>query len=129
MKAQTVCIPVDEQQALAWLGVALDSELDSMPHHVFVKAWCAVAYLYPGLHPDDGCDHGTEIAFDHETPERFAQIDARLINPYYTQSGWPVAVAPMAQEAWRRHNAGQLNEEVLYASEAQLAGFDARATY
>lgn len=59
----------------------------------FLRAWCAVAYLFPGLNPD-GCE------------------DER--------SGWPRALRRFAAEAWRRAEAGELS--ALYPGDAQWAG-------
>jgi hypothetical protein len=67
----------------------------------FIRAWSAVAYLFPGLHPD---------GFDD--PE----------------SGWPVALKRFAAEAWRRAEAGELADEELYPSDAQWAGLYDRMT-
>lgn len=67
----------------------------------FARAWSAVAYLFPGLHPD---------GFDD--PE----------------SGWPTALKRFAAEAWRRAEAGELADEELYPSDAQWAGIYDRMT-
>ncbi len=60
-----------------------------------VRACCAVAYIYPGLHPD-----GYEDA----------------------ASGWPRVLQRFAAEAWRRADAGELADEELYPCDAQWAG-------
>ena len=52
----------------------------------FLRAWCAVAYAFPGLHPDGYEDEG---------------------------SGWPRALRRFAAEAWRRAGAGELSDEEL----------------
>jgi len=49
-----------------------------------LRAWCVVAYLFPGLHPD-----GFEDA----------------------DSGWPRVLKPFAAEAWRRVEVGEITEE------------------
>jgi len=58
-------------------------------------AWCAVAQLFPGLHPD-----GFEDA----------------------DSGWPRVLFRFAAEAWRRADAGELQDAELYACDAQWCG-------
>jgi hypothetical protein len=74
-----------------------------MPTAEFLRAWCAIAYLYPGLHPDG-----------HDEPD----------------SGWPARLLPMAVEAWNRFEAAQLSEEELYPSDAQWCGlYDSMATH
>ena len=61
----------------------------------FLRAWCSLAYLFPGLHPDG-----------------FADGD----------SGWPRALKPIATEAWRRAESGALADYELYPSDASWAG-------
>ena len=67
----------------------------------FVRAWSALAYRYPGLNPD---------GFDDP------------------DSGWPRALKMFASEAWRRAEAGELEDEELYACDAQWAGLYDRMT-
>lgn len=64
-------------------------------------AWSSIAYLYPGLHPDGYDDR---------------------------DSGWPRVLRCFASEAWRRADAGELDDEELYPGEAQWCGiFDRMA--
>ena len=60
-----------------------------------LRAWCSVAHLFPGLHPDG-----------------FAAAD----------SGWPRGWQRIAAEAWRRVEAGEITEAELYPSDAQWCG-------
>ena len=76
-------------------GLRFAHPLDQLSRDQFVRAWSAVAYLFPGLHPDG-----------HEDAD----------------SGWPRALKPFAAEAWRRADAGQLADEELYPSDAQWSG-------
>jgi hypothetical protein len=75
--------------------IALTDSLERLPKPTFVRAWYAIAYLYPGLHPD-----GYESA----------------------DSGWPRVLRRFAAEAWRRADAGELTDEELYACDAQWSG-------
>jgi len=77
------------------LRLAFSGPLAELPTDAFVRAWCSVAYLFPGLHPD-----GFEDA----------------------ESGWPRVLHPFAAEAWRRADSGELPDEGLYASDAQWCG-------
>ena len=126
MEASIIFIPKDEREALQWLIPALDRPLADMLMDEFMKAWHAIAYLYGGLHPDEATDHGDEITNDHDGPERFNLIEPRLAGPYYVQSGWPLVLAPLAKEAWRRYEAGRLEEDEFYCYEACKAGIVAR---
>lgn len=116
-------IPSNEQQALHWLLPTLDQPVQQLTTEAFKQAWAAVFYLYGGLHPDDAIDHGDQMITAYDGPEQYRALDARLVVPRYVQSGWPVVLAPLAQEAWRRHELTQLTDDELYCSEAQHAGF------
>ena len=69
------------------LRIALTDSLARLPKPTFVRAWCAIAYLFPGLHPD-----GYDSA----------------------DSGWPCVLRRFAAEAWRRADAGELTDNELY---------------
>jgi DNA (cytosine-5)-methyltransferase 1 len=75
-----------------------------------------------GIHPDSALEHGREVGNDAEDYAVVSSIDARLINPYFVQSGWPVVLERVAKEAWRRYEGGLLADEELYCSDAQMAG-------
>lgn len=75
--------------------MALTDSLERLPKPTFVRAWCAIAYLHPGLQPD-----GYESA----------------------DSGWPRVLRRFAAEAWRRADAGELADEELYACDVQWSG-------
>ena len=68
---------------------------ENFGHSEFMKTWFAVAYEFPGLHPDD-----------YDSPE----------------SAWPSPFLPLAKEAWRRAGRGEISDEILYPSDAQWAG-------
>jgi len=80
---------VNAQKSTTHLQLILNPKL------AFLRAWCAVAYAFPGLHPDGYEDEG---------------------------SGWPRALSSFAAEAWRRAGAGELSDEELYPGDAQWAG-------
>jgi hypothetical protein len=74
---------------------AFPAQLDQLPKPAFLRAWCAVAYAFPGLHPDGYEDAG---------------------------SGWPRVLKRFAAEAWRRADAGELADEELHPCDAQWGG-------
>ncbi len=115
-------IPNSEREAMQWLIPALDRPLKEMADDDFRKAWFAISYLYGGLNPDEASNHGDEICNDHDGPFRFQLIEPRLVNPYYKNSGWPVVLAPLADEAWERHENGRLEEYELYCCEVVRIG-------
>ena len=74
---------------------AFASQLEQLPPRDFVHAWCAVAYIFPGLHPDGYDD---------------------------AESGWPRVLQRFAAEAWRRNDAGELLDEEMYPCDAAWVG-------
>ncbi len=85
------------------LCIALTDSLERLPKPTFVRAWCAIAYLHPGLHPDG-----------HDSAD----------------SGWPRGLCRFAAEAWQRADAGELADEELYACDAQWSGlYDRMASH
>jgi DNA (cytosine-5)-methyltransferase 1 len=114
-------------EAVEWLlGIirSVDAKtLRQLPANDFKRGWYSVGFLYPGLHPDSALEHGTELCNDEseEFPE-ISKVDPRLLAPYYVDSGWPVLLAPVAAEAWRRYEAGELKDDEFYCSEAVVAG-------
>ena len=91
----SIYIPNRLRSAARELRQAMKQPLNELPHETFIRAWCCVAYLFPGLHPDG-----------------FAETD----------SGWPRVLKRFAAEAWRRADAGELADEELYPSDAQWSG-------
>ena len=100
MKA-AIYIPGSPRSAGRQIRCVLASRLEQLPKLDFVRAWCSLAYLFPGLHPD---------GFD----------DA--------DSGWPPTLKRFAVEAWRRAETGELADEELYPSDPQWAGLYDRMT-
>ena len=88
----SIYIPASRKAAEKHLQQALTESLESLPKGVFMKAYCSLAYLYPGFHPD-----GVE---DWDGPEE---------------------VVSVAKEAWRRAEAGQLTDNELYSYQATKA--------
>jgi DNA (cytosine-5)-methyltransferase 1 len=118
-------LPESEMDAVHWLVPLIDLDkraLRSVPSDEFKRAWFSIAFLYAGLHPDSALENGTRIRHDaqHHTP--FSRTEPRLVRPYFEQSGWPVALAPIAKEAWRRYESGSIKDDEFYCSDAQMAG-------
>src|SRR5258705_5855023 len=90
-----IYIPWSLRNAGSCIRHALKRGVESVSHREFVEAWCSVAYLFPGLHPD---------GFEDD------------------ESGWPRVLKAFAEVAWRRAGAGRLSDDELYCSDAQWAG-------
>jgi hypothetical protein len=82
-----IYIPPSCERADKHLSAALTGSPSNLTKLEFIRAWCSLAYLYPGLHPD-GYEDG--------------------------DSGWPEDLKPIAAEAWRRARAGKLTDNELY---------------
>lgn len=124
-------LPKDETEAVEWLRPFLGDPsprfLKTVPAGIFKRAWYAIAFLYAGLHPDAALDHGEKTSrkpLENYEPVRI--LEPRLLAPYYERSGWPVILAPIAREAWRRYTADELSDQEFYCSEAQMAGMSHR---
>lgn len=90
-----VFVPNSPLQAGRELRMAFKSSLPELPKRQFVRTWCAIAYLFPGLHP-----------------EGFESPDNR----------WTCVLKRFAAEAWRRADAGELSDDELYACDSQWCG-------
>ena len=119
-------VPQSEAQAVEWLRPLLHMPPRTLRHldaDEFKRAWLAIAFLYAGLHPDGALDHGETILRDGQKDyPPVSRIEPRLLAPCYERSGWPVILAPVAREAWRRYRNKELREDEFYCSEAQMAG-------
>lgn len=82
----------------------------------FLKAWWAIGFLHPNLHPDAALDNGKVLS---PGPKRGVSF---VIEPVYVRSGWPVELIPIAVEARRRFEEGVLSEDEYYCSAAVMAG-------
>ena len=130
IKFELAPLPQNEEEALHWLLPLLDIDSRTLriaPADEFKQAWYSIAFLYAGLHPDSALENGSRILSDADDYPMVSQIEPRLVNPYYEQSGWPVVLAPIAKEAWRRYDNGELSDDEFYCSEAQMAGMCCRS--
>ena len=118
-------LPKHRQEAVAWITPLLDVNqraLRLVDAAQFKRCWYSIAFLYAGLHPDSALEHGDVISNDAPDYPPVSRIELRLLNPYYEQSGWPVILAPIAKEAWRRYEKGELQDNEFYCVDAQRAG-------
>ena len=122
-------IPENESEAAEWILPLLDKslvELAAIPGMDFKRAWAAVFFIYMGLHPDDAGEPGPTVVENDVDYPVVSQIEPHLITPCHAESGWPVALIPIAKEALRRYEAGLMAEAEYYCCKAQMAGFHHR---
>jgi DNA (cytosine-5)-methyltransferase 1 len=126
MPQEIAQLPDTEEQAVKWLRPLLDlssKALQQLDANIFKRAWFAIGFLYAGLHPDGALDHGKTIKREvREDYPPVSKLEPRLLAPYYERSGWPIVLASIAREAWRRYRKDELSDEEFYYSEAQMAG-------
>ena len=67
------------------------SSLEKLTKRDFLRAWCSILYLFPGLHPDTFFDPNND---------------------------WPKKLKGLAAEAWRRFQAGELTNNEFYCYQA-----------
>jgi DNA (cytosine-5)-methyltransferase 1 len=117
-------LPLSRELAVGQLEAFIESmvlkDLSELPNADFLKAWWAVGYLHPNLHPDAAQDNGKELS---PGPRRGVSF---VLEPYYVRSGWPVELIPLAIEARRRFDAKTLAEDEYYCSAAVIAGAAAK---
>ena len=73
----------------------VEHRLEHLSRQQFARAWSAVLYLFPNLHPD-GYEH--------------------------SDSGWLRILKRFASEAWRRAKTGEPTDKESYACDAQWSG-------
>jgi hypothetical protein len=84
-------IPPSLQEAEIQLSIARKKGLENLEKEEFVRSWCSLLFLYPGLHPDGFTSRGSE---------------------------WPRQLKPFAKEAWRRFEVGALTDDEFYYYQA-----------
>lgn len=82
--------------------------LESIDDLDFCAIWRKIHALLPHLHPDSALDNGDERS---KAPKRNISF---CIEPFYTRSGWPVELVPVALEANRRYQLGRLTTSEFF---------------
>jgi hypothetical protein len=88
-----IFVPDSLREAGRELRLALRGPLEQLPKENFLRAWCSVVYLFPGLHP---CE--------------FLESTGR----------GPRKLKGFAAEAVRRFEAGELTDNELYCYQTAL---------
>jgi hypothetical protein len=80
----------------------------------FLRVWRSVLLLVRDLHPENAIDHGkekTRVSAKNGMPEPFRKI----VEYRFLRSGWPVELAHIGHEAWRRQRTAEVTRAELYA--------------
>jgi DNA (cytosine-5)-methyltransferase 1 len=116
-------IPANAEQAASRLHVLMHCDrrqLRALDAATFTRGWHALLWLFPGLHPDNALDHGSEKLDWPEAETVLPGID-HSSRQFHVRSGWPVALVLIGEEAWRRYDATEIAYETFYCAAAQLA--------
>ena len=121
-------IPANAEQAASRLHVLMHCDrrqLCALDAATFKHGWHALLWLFPGLHPDNALDHGSE---KHDWPEAETVLPGIDLSgrQVHMRSGWPVALVLIGEEAWRRFGEGGFTKDDFYSAEAQAAGMGFR---
>ena len=87
--------PIDEADARIRLAALTCTDISAAGRALFLRGWYALFWLYPGLHPD-GYDEDWEGEFE--------------------------VYRPLAAEAFKRADAGELDDDELYPADATQSG-------
>lgn len=113
-------LPASRELAIRQLELFVETlflkNITQLSKREFLEAWWAVGYLHPHLHPDAAFDNGKSVSRGTSRGVSF------VLEPVYIQSGWPVELIPIAQEARRRFDTKVLSEDEYYCSAAVMAG-------
>ncbi len=119
-------LPKDESQAVEWLHPLLEAaqrgDLPTIKSHAFKLGWVATGFLCYGLHPDAAAENGRRLGPPTADLSTLSNLQPEWTERVYLQSGWPVALVPIAAEAQRRLKQGLLSRDDYYCSAAHVSG-------
>jgi hypothetical protein len=109
-------IPAGLDDALERIEVIRGLNAMTMTQADAIRAWHAVAYAFPGLHPDCEWEPGqpTQEFNDDKCPEWLRAANA--------ESGWPVALHALFAYMWELYAEDEIDDETFYPSDAAHAG-------
>jgi hypothetical protein len=96
-----IYVPDSLRTAGDQVRLALCGSLDQLTKWDFLRAWCSIVYLFPGLQPNEFFDPKTK---------------------------WPHTLRKFAGEAWRRFDAGELTDNELYCYQAATKRIERECT-
>jgi len=118
-------LPRDEHEAMEWLiplvEAAENGTLLKVSADEFKRGWSAIGFIHNHLHPDSVQDNGILLVETSSSVSRVSGLLPQLAGPAYARSGWPANLVPIAEEAQRRYQRGELDLDEYYYSEAQIA--------
>lgn len=116
----TPWVPDNIDEAFVWLAEALSAKtgVASLSDPELGRGWAAVFCIAPGLHPDD-TPMLVERYSDLHGLAAGCDLAAVIGGPTDDDSGWPIALVPIAREVNRRYQAGLWPDILYYPVDAQ----------
>jgi len=124
-KTKAITLPKTRNKAISFIetfieSVCMERLIEEVPKKEFIQVWAAITAVHPQLHPDSALKPGREIS---PGPKRGVSL---ILEPFYIESGWPVELIPVAVEARRRFQRGELLIDDYYCSHAIELAYQAR---
>ncbi len=86
------------------------SKINELNTKEFLETWHSIHIIHPTLHPQNALEEYRDIR-EIQMPSTGTSL---VYAPFYKASGWPIALIPIAQEAFNRYHKGELSESEFY---------------
>lgn len=98
-------------------------EMRTLSKIEFLRAWHALLFLVPELHPDSALDHDLDRT---QTTDSCGptKMEIKHLSRRHARSGWPIPLDLLGAEAWRRFRADAISSEEFYCLDSQLAALN-----
>jgi DNA (cytosine-5)-methyltransferase 1 len=101
----------DKKAALKKLDDLVNSlslgKINELSTKDFLEIWNSIHVIHPTLHPQNALEESIEF----EGPSTGTSL---VYAPFYKASGWPIALIPIAEEAFNRFYKSELSESEFY---------------
>ena len=90
------------QQLDKFVNTDFDEEIKEMSVSKFLNLWNTIHIIHPLLHPENATDESGEKKYT------FGERTELVFIPFYKRTGWPTVLVPIAKEALRRLENGDI---------------------
>jgi DNA (cytosine-5)-methyltransferase 1 len=110
-KARPAFKESDKKAALKKLDELVNSlslgKINELSTKDFLEIWNSIHIIHPTLHPQNALEESIEFV----GPSTGTSL---VYAPFYKTSGWPIALIPIAEEAFNRFYKSELSESEFY---------------
>jgi DNA (cytosine-5)-methyltransferase 1 len=106
--------------ALSGIARLSPQVMRKVPKTELLQAWRASLSTFRHLHPVNGKEHGTAVEGMRGSALR-ASKSVDLDGSCFSRTGWPVQLAALSAEVWRRYDKGELTESEIYLDTTRKA--------